>query len=591
MIISIESSLSTFKTVQFQTGVNVLLADSKPDATNKQTRNSAGKTSLIEIIHFLMGSKCEKDSLFRNQYLIKHTFKGVFLIAGVKFTIERSGSDPSKIFLQIDDMAQLDIPLKIDKSTGSKFISNTNWQIFLGHKLFGMPANIKGTAFDYSDTPSFRSLFSYFARRRNSGGFLHPERYAEQQQRGNWQINLSYLLGIDWTIPFEFQKVRGRERTLEELKKAAKGGAFGEIMGSVAELRPQVTIAETKAEKLRAQLANFEVLESYRVLSQRAAKAKSDMQALGREAVTLHETLEHLERALTVEKAPDHYDIQKLYAASGIELPGIVLRRFEDVNCFYNSVIQNRRSHLQHEIEETKHKILNNEHNLALLDSERRDILKTLEGRGALEDFFKLQFNLANLDAVAASLRERYKAAEVLEGEFTQLDLDRVNLKRRLQEDLRQRKAALDRTILLIADTINELYDDHTGQFIVEATENGPEFRISIDGDRGGGISNIEIFCLDLALFQLTHERFGGPGFLIHDSHLFDGVDPRQIARALWLGARATAGGNRQYIVTMNSDIFESLPLPETIDRKEFVLATRLSDETQTGGLFGFRFD
>jgi uncharacterized protein YydD (DUF2326 family) len=160
-----------------------------------------------------------------------------------------------------------------------------------------------------------------------------------------------------------------------------------------------------------------------------------------------------------------------------------------------------------------------------------------------------------------------------------------------LQEDHQQRKAALDKAILLIADAISELYDDRAGRFVVEATENGPEFRISIEGDRGGGISNIEIFCLDLALLRLAHERFSGPGFLIHDSHLFDGVDARQIARALLLGSRATAADDLQYIVTMNSDIFDGLPLPDEIEREKVVLKTRLSDETETGGLFGFRFD
>jgi uncharacterized protein YydD (DUF2326 family) len=235
--------------------------------------------------------------------------------------------------------------------------------------------------------------------------------------------------------------------------------------------------------------------------------------------------LEHLERALAVERAPDHADLQRVYAASGIELPGAALRRFDEVNRFYDSVIQNRRAHLRLEITDTRRKISDNESLLTSLDIERRDILKTLEGRGALEDFLNLQRELATLEATAATLRERYKAAEMLEGETTQLDLDRVNLKRRLQEDHQQRKPALDKAILLIADFINELYDDRNGRFVVEATENGPEFRISIEGDRGGGISNIEIFCLDLALLQLAQERFGGPGFLIHDSHLFDGVD------------------------------------------------------------------
>jgi uncharacterized protein YydD (DUF2326 family) len=591
MIVSIESSLPTFKTVRFKPGLNVLLADAQPGSTEKQTRNSAGKTSLVEIIHFLMGANCDKDSLFRTDALIEHSFTGAFVIAGEQFTVQRGGAEPSKIFLIAGGQDRADLPKKTDKSSGRLFVSNVNWRIFLGHTMFGMPADVNGTVFENSGTPSFRSLFSYFARRRNSGAFLYPERNAEQQQRGDWQLNLSYLLGLDWRIPSEFQKVRERERTLEELKKAAKGGAFGNVLGTVAELRPQVAIAETKADKLRTQLANFEVLDSYRDLSRRAAKAKSDMQALSRESVGFHETLEHLERALAVETPPAQADLQKLYVASGIELPGIALRRFEEVNQFYDSVIQNRRAHLQHEIAEARRQIGDNESRLVTLDIERGDILRTLEGRGALEDFLNLQRELATLEATAAGLRERYKAAEILEGESTQLDLDRVNLKRRLQEDHQQRKGALDRAILLIADAISELYDDRTGRFVVEATENGTEFRISIEGDRGGGISNIEIFCLDLALLKLAHERFGGPGFLVHDSHLFDGVDARQIARALLLGSQATAADDLQYIVTMNSDIFDSLPLPEAIDRDEVVLDTRLSDETETGGLFGFRFD
>jgi hypothetical protein len=41
----------------------------------------------------------------------------------------------------------------------------------------------------------------------------------------------------------------------------------------------------------------------------------------------------------------------------------------------------------------------------------------------------------------------------------------------------------------------------------------------------------------------------------------------------------------------MNSDIFDRLPLSDIVDREEVVLGTRLSDETESGGLFGFKFD
>ena len=55
-------TLRTFKRIDFQAGLNVLVADKTASSTDKQTRNSAGKTSLIEIIHFLFGADCDKDS-------------------------------------------------------------------------------------------------------------------------------------------------------------------------------------------------------------------------------------------------------------------------------------------------------------------------------------------------------------------------------------------------------------------------------------------------------------------------------------------------------------------------------------------------
>jgi len=160
MILSIESSLSTFKTVRFQAGLNVLLADTQPGSTEKQTRNSAGKTSLLEIIHFLMGSNCNNDSLFRTTALIEHTFTGAFIIAGEQFTILRGGAEPSKIFLLAGGEDRADLPKRTDKSSGRLFVSNTNRRAFLGHTMFGMPADINGTAFEDPGDAEFFGPYS-----------------------------------------------------------------------------------------------------------------------------------------------------------------------------------------------------------------------------------------------------------------------------------------------------------------------------------------------------------------------------------------------------------------------------------------------
>ncbi len=52
----------------------------------------------------------------------------------------------------------------------------------------------------------------------------------------------------------------------------------------------------------------------------------------------------------------------------------------------------------------------------------------------------------------------------------------------------------------------------------------------------------------------LVTRRGLGSEFLLHDGHLFDDVDKRQVAKALQFGADQASSVGYQYIVTMNSD-------------------------------------
>jgi uncharacterized protein YydD (DUF2326 family) len=589
MIRKIESSLPTFKTLTFHEGLNILVSDTHPDSSDKKTRNSAGKTSFVEIVHFILGANCPPGSIFRQSEIVDHTFRASLLIASEEFVVERSGGNPSRIFI-LEGVHSGTIKTKQDKS-GRHFLPTDTWKEFLGARMFGLPADPSITDFDEPYSPSFRSMISYFARRESSKGYIDEQRQAEKQQRWDCQVNLSYLFALDWRIARDFQKIRLREGRLSELKGVVKEGDFGQMFGTVAELRPLLTVAEHKTLKLRKALDGFEVLESYKDLTSRAARARTELQAVGRERISLHETLNHLSAALDSEVPANQEDLEKMYAEAGVQLPEVALRRFDEVQAFHQSVINNRRIHLQNEITDAAAKLAATERRMTALSNERRAILASLEGKGALEDFLTMQRELAEAEAQAAILREKFAAAEILEGESTQLIEDRAALRRRLQLDHQERKAAIDRAIVSVSEVINELYDDRSGRFVVDATNNGPEFDISIAGDRGGGISKMEIFCFDIVLLGLVSARLGGPGFLIHDSHLFDGVDERQIATALSIGAREAKSSGCQYIVTMNSDVLTSLPLAEPELCEAAILPTRLSDTDDTGGLFGFRFD
>jgi uncharacterized protein YydD (DUF2326 family) len=51
MITELSSDIETFKTLRFNGGLNILMADRHSTSTTRDTRNGIGKTSFIELLH------------------------------------------------------------------------------------------------------------------------------------------------------------------------------------------------------------------------------------------------------------------------------------------------------------------------------------------------------------------------------------------------------------------------------------------------------------------------------------------------------------------------------------------------------------
>ena len=119
----------------------------------------------------------------------------------------------------------------------------------------------------------------------------------------------------------------------------------------------------------------------------------------------------------------------------------------------------------------------------------------------------------------------------------------------RLRRDFAEQREKLADAIVAFEDISSRLYES-AGSMTIEETQNGPVFRFVMQGQRSKGIKNMQIFCFDMMLMRLCSKRRIGPGFLIHDSHLFDGVDGRQLISALKLGAELADELKFQYIVT-----------------------------------------
>ena len=585
MIHTITSDLDGFKALTFEPGLNILLAEKSAEATDRQSRNGAGKTSFVELIHFFFGGNAKPDNIFRTDELVASTFEMQIDIGGHIISAGRSGAKPSRIRIQ-GETSHWPIKPTLEGKTGDLILSNDHWKSDLGALMFGLPVDPDAQS---RFGATFRSLFSYFARRQNSGGFVQPTQQSSQQQNWDQQVAVSYLLGLDSGISQEFQETRAQEKAMAELRKAAKQGNLGKFYGNAADFRTRLAIAETKARQLQQQLATFNVVPEYAAMEQEASEITRTISAVNDENLIDRELVLQLTSSLADERPPTADNIAKLYSEAGVVLPGTVGRRFEEVSQFHEAIVRNRKAHLSSEIAAAEGRISARVAERIDLDRRRAQLMGILQSGGALEHYAKLQEEVGRAEANVEGLRQQLEIAERIESTKVQLEIERARLRQALQNDLHERSAIVNEAIVIFEELSQALYEQ-AGNLTIAATPNGPTFEVKIDAQRSKGITNMQIFCFDLMLAELATRRGIGPGFLIHDSHLFDGVDERQVAKALQLGSDHAASIGFQYIVTMNSDAVPEDGFRPDFDIRNFVNSTKLTDKFETGGLFGLRF-
>src|SRR5262249_51886710 len=150
-------------------------------------------------------------------------------------------------------------------------------------------------------------------------------------------------------------------------------------------------------------------------------------------------------------------------------------------------------------------------------------------------------------------LQARLEEARKLEEQEEAARLAVEEAVRALRQDRRERAPLVDSASRTFSQISERLYE-MPGQLAISATEKGLQFLPTMPSSQSAGVMSMQIFCFDLTIASLCKSRGLGPGFLMHDSHLFEPVDGRQFARALRIGAAFADEIGIQYIVTLNSD-------------------------------------
>lgn len=561
------SSDSRFRTLVFQDGMNILLADRTSESTMGDSRNGAGKTSFVKLLRYLLGGSL--DASLKNVDLRDHTFNASIIVEDSPTMIERPISPMTTITVD-----------------GSSWRVE-EWKARLGTEAFILPPEVA--------QPTVGQLAGQLVRTY----FQDAIKTFPRESSIDSGIRIGYLLGFSPEVLDKAVEVAALKKHRQELRNVIKSGALPSLSLEDAKLRARLAQARARRQHLRDDLAAFKVDEQYSDHQREADDLSAQLRILNESALALRRRQTEIEQVteaeqptLFMESAPvaPETRLRELYDEVGLLLPDTVTRRFDEVAEFHASVIRNRQFFLRSELESTKNQLRSVEEEIHRVDAERAKVMDLLEQSMALETFRAAEADLSRLESSIADLEQRLKQAEALAEGQLRLKAMSLQAETALRAERSERASLLDDAMALFSRLGEEIYDDRSVSLLIEPTKEGVLKVVpKIDGDASTGISEVKIFLLDIVCL-ISAIRIGrAPRLLVHDSLLYDSMDDRQVASCLNIGARLADEHGFQYIVTMNSDRLESIA-QEGFDRRDYIIDPVLTDKGESGGLFGFRF-
>ena len=368
MIKAVRCDQKSFKTVLFDSGFNIVLAERTKNSSQKDSRNGLGKTMLIEIINFCLGSSVAPEAGIQSKELEGWTFMLDLTLKGKDYTVSRNTADSSRVWLKGDFSDWLIQPES--DSNGKYFMKIREWCRMLGVLMFGLS---KGTT-EKSYSPTFRSLISYFAR-RGVEGFNNPFKHYNQQFEWDKQVQNAYLLGLNWEYASEFQLLKNKRKILDNLKLASETGLLANFIGSIGTLEAEEVALKEEISEFERQIGNFKVHPQYYDIQKQADQLTEEIHRLINQRTINSAILKSYQESIEEERDVSEVEVVQIYKEAGLFFPLATEKKIKDVLDFHTQVIRNRRTYLKSEIEKVSQDINKEELMIEMLSNQRAVLL------------------------------------------------------------------------------------------------------------------------------------------------------------------------------------------------------------------------
>ena len=568
MIHELYANKSSFKKIQFNKGINIILAEG--DDNTENSRNGLGKTTLVHIIHFCLGGTPNK------KYLPEDTFNDWEFtisidISNEKIYAKRSFNEKSIIIVE-GNFSKFPLKPTYSEEKEIYFYTLNEWKEVLGTSLLGLK-NEK----EFRFKPTFRKVISYFIRRDED---IKKSPFKTSSTHKNIDVIdcTSFCVGLDRKLMSKYKEYGDEIKRLNENFSNLKS-----IHGSKGQLVPEMNRLKKDLTKIKEDLDNYKVHESYRQIEKSADILSKEIQELVEKTIFLNKKIDIYEESIKEENIDD-INVEEIYNEINFYFPENVKKTLRESKEFHKNIIFNRTNFLKTEIQSIKNDLSLINQEIEIKSDKKAGYMDILNNFGALNEYNNMQKYYTEQKSEYELIVNIIKQFDEITNKKNKLKVKLLELESRFQINYDENINHLNSLIDIFSDNSSYLYDV-PGDLIIECSEKGFEYNVDIPRINSTGKTKMIVLCYDLMLLE-NFVGYNYIDFLIHDSNIFDGVDSRQYASALNLIYEKTTKFDMQYICMLNSD---SIPDNLNFNIEDHVVL-ELNDNSIEGTLLGFEF-
>jgi len=580
-----------FSPIDFQAGLNVVLAEIRlPENKDKDTHN-LGKTTLGRMIDYCFLAGREKDFfLFKHEDIFKDLV--FFLEIGMGdvtyLTVRRGVRDHTKISFKKHEAAYQDF----------SEISEGDWDHF--NLAFDRAREMFDGLLDWRAVSpwDFRKGLGYQLRGQDDYQNVFQLRRFAIGKHKDWKPYVAHILGFDHNL---IEQYYAKLERLEE-KKAVTETVKAELGGSVDELSKIAGILLLKqndAEKRQHLLDAFDFRQLDKDQTEQLVEGIDTRIA---ELNSRRYSLNHARRKIVASLEEDQIlfkpdQAERLFKEAGVLFSGQIKKDFSQLIAFNRSLTEERRVYLQEERSETEAELKTIAEELDELGKHRSAVLGFLSSTDVFAKYKQVTDDLVTLRADIATL-ERQRGflhrLQELRGEIRALTEACVHLQSEIEANVEAQNSDKTSLFSVIRIYFSEIVEEvlaHKALLSVSPNNNGHlEFKAEILDDKGKatsadlGHTYRKLLCIafDLAIVR-AHLDDKFPRFVYHDG-VFESLDDRKKANLLKVIREYAELGVQPVITLIDSDMPPADEEGRVFNRNEVVLT--LHDEGDDGRLF-----